>query len=163
MSFSGRIPAALLGAMLLVLPLGAMAQMTLTAAGQADGFTLTTFASGLPSFGTNSEGPFGIASTSNGHILVDSSPNSTIYVFNDVDGQTPSSALSHTTFASFATALTNNNGTIFGSGGLGALGGHDISGCNFGLGPHHQISGLLGQHPGHPRWHGDHPGWKVLW
>jgi hypothetical protein len=123
MSLRGRLPAALAGATLIALPLGAMADMALTAAGLADGFTLTTFASGLPSFGTNSEGPFGTVSTSDGHILVDSSPNSTIYVFNDVDGQTPGSALSHATFASFATALTNSNGTIFGSGGLGALGG----------------------------------------
>jgi len=123
MSFRRHGPATVAGALLLALPLGAMAQMTLTPAGQAAGFTLTTFASGLPNFGAGSEGPFGTASTSDGHILVDSSPNSTIYVFADTDGQTPASALSKTTFASFATALTNSNGTIFGSGGLGALGG----------------------------------------
>ena len=94
--------------------------MSLTSAGTADGFALTTFVSGLPSYGTDSEGPFGSASTSNGFILVDSSPNSTIYVFKDVDGQTPGSAVSSTTFASFTTALTNDNGTIYGGGGLAA-------------------------------------------
>ncbi|MBV8405758.1 MAG: PEP-CTERM sorting domain-containing protein [Gammaproteobacteria bacterium] len=107
--------------MLLALPIGVSAQMTLTSAGTADGFTLSTFASDLPSYGAGSEGPFGIASTSAGNILVDVSPNSTIYVFHDVDGQTPGSAISSTTFASFASALTNDNGTIYGGGGLGSV------------------------------------------
>ena len=109
---------------LLTLPAVALAQMTLTAAGTSDGFTLTTFASGLPTStsacGSGGCGPFGTASTSAGNILLDLSANATMYVFHDTDGQTPGSAVSSTPFVSFASALTNANGTIYASGGLGS-------------------------------------------
>jgi hypothetical protein len=112
-------------ALLLALPAVTLAQMTLTAAGQSDGFTLSTFVSGLASStsacGDGGCGPFGSASTSAGNILVDSSANGTMYVFHDTDGQTPGSAVSSTSFVSFASALTNANGTIYASGGLSTV------------------------------------------
>lgn len=118
-----RLLSRLAGLLLLGIAGTASAQMQLTAAGTADGFTLSTFVSGLPTASSSSNGccgPFGTASTSAGTILVDSYDNSKVYVFKDQDGQTPSMATSSTTLQSFATALTNANGTIYASGGLGA-------------------------------------------
>jgi hypothetical protein len=125
MIFRARVPATLAGLLLLAIPVTSLAQMTLTSDGIADGFTLTTFVSGLPTSSSSSTsngccGPFGTASTSSGNILVDSSANGKVYVFTDTDGQTPGSALSSSPFASFASALTNANGTVYASGGLAA-------------------------------------------
>src|SRR5690349_21024702 len=65
----------------------ARADLALTPAGIADGFVLTTFASGLPNIIT--EGPFGVTLASNGNVIAFDFASSTRYVFPDVDGQTP--------------------------------------------------------------------------
>ncbi len=68
--------------------------LNLTAAGVADGFTLSTFATLNPSnANTFNFGTFGIAVASNGDIVTSNSPNDTRYVFKDMDGQTVASAL----------------------------------------------------------------------
>jgi len=69
----------------------ARADLALTPAGIADGFVLTTFASGLPNIIT--EGPFGVTLASNGNVIAFDFASSTRYVFPDVDGQTPATAL----------------------------------------------------------------------
>jgi hypothetical protein len=79
------IVTALLGAV------SARADLALTPAGIADGFILTTFASGLPNVIT--EGPFGVTLASNGNVIAFDYASSTRYVFQDVDGQTPATAL----------------------------------------------------------------------
>jgi len=67
----------------------AHAALTLTAAGIADGFTLSTVVDGF--FGTY--GPLGEAILPNGNFVTGSMSTDRIYVFKDVDGQTLSSAL----------------------------------------------------------------------
>src|SRR2546429_7256347 len=69
----------------------ARADLALTPIGIADGFTLTTFASGLPNIIT--EGPFGVTMASNGNVIAFDYASSTRYVFADVDGQTSGTAL----------------------------------------------------------------------
>src|SRR5437773_8558678 len=69
----------------------ARADLALTPAGIADGFILTTFASGLPNVIT--EGPFGVTLASNGNVIAFDYASSTRYVFPDVDGQTPATAI----------------------------------------------------------------------
>ena len=66
--------------------------LDLTAAGTADGFTLSEFVSG---FANNDVGPLGMAVNSDGNVIVND--NSEVgglnYVFKDVDGQTVAAAL----------------------------------------------------------------------
>ena len=69
----------------------ARADLTLTAQGTADGFTLSTFATMDP--GNTGFGPFGLAVSSDGHVFVSDSLQNKIFVFNDVNGQTPGTAL----------------------------------------------------------------------
>src|SRR5450755_3162163 len=73
----------------------ARADLTLTAQGTADGFTLSTFATMDP--GNTGFGPFGLAVSSDGHVFVSDSLQNKIFVFNDVNGQTPGTALATTT------------------------------------------------------------------
>ncbi len=72
----------------------AHAALTLTAAGIADGFSLTTVVGGF--FGTY--GPLGEAILPNGNFVTGSASTDRIYVFKDIDGQTLSSALSATPY-----------------------------------------------------------------
>jgi len=87
--------------------------ITITPAGTALGFSVSTFVSGfgVAGFGI---GPLGVAVESNGNVLVDASNLSQNYVFSDVDGQTLAGAISHTPFAAFppAYATENNNGVL---------------------------------------------------
>ena len=81
--------------------------LALTVGGVTAGFTLSTFATTLPGNTGCCSGPFGIAVTSAGTILVSNGAGSA-YVFADVDGQTTSSALftvsSNSSTAAYATA-----------------------------------------------------------
>jgi PEP-CTERM motif len=105
--------------------------LTLTPAGKADGFTLSTFATINPAnANTFAFGTFGIAVTSSGDIVTSNFPNDTRYVFKDTNGQTVGSALfaitpSGSTTSAYATAggrayggangqfvQFNNDGTI---------------------------------------------------
>ena len=90
--------------------------LTVTTEGINLGFTASTFVSGLPQLVT--EGPFGLALTGNGNVLVSDFANSTRYVFSDVDNQTPSNALS--TVPSFSSAQGYASGVGAAYGGNGA-------------------------------------------
>ena len=103
-----RMTCALVGAALLAcgsVAGPASATLTLTPTGIADGFTLTTFATFPPS-GCCS-GPFGMAVTNNGNVIV-SLGSGPLYVFPNVDGQSPGTALftqsSNSGTAGYATA-----------------------------------------------------------
>ena len=88
-----RMTCALVGAALLAcgsVAGPASATLTLTPTGIADGFTLTTFAT-FPTSGCCS-GPFGMAVTNNGNVIV-SLGSGPLYVFPNVDGQSPGTAL----------------------------------------------------------------------
>jgi hypothetical protein len=92
----------------------AQASLVLTAAGIADGFSLSVFASGIPNvFYPPPE--IGIATTSSGNVLVTNqggSPPST-YSWTDVDGQTPGSALANSSIGTSNTSITNAQGKIY--------------------------------------------------
>lgn len=96
----------------------AQADLALTAAGVADGFSLSTFVSGLPNQGTNSFGPFGVAVNSAGNVIVNDYASQQNYVFTNTDGQTTSSALSHTTVSGGAFAMALSNGSVWGANGV---------------------------------------------
>jgi hypothetical protein len=96
-----------------------MAQLpTLTAAGTADGFTLTTFATTNPGNTGCCAGPFGVAVASSGNIIVGTGSGSR-YVFKDTNGQTVGSALFTQTNSSFTTAYATAGGQAYGSDGFG--------------------------------------------
>jgi hypothetical protein len=88
------LPSTLILAGLVVLagPRDAKAVLALTGAGTADGFTLSTFATTDP--GNTGFGPFGLAVSTDGHVFVSDDAQGKIFVFNDVNGQTPATALS---------------------------------------------------------------------
>ena len=90
----------------------ANATLALTPAGVADGFTLTTFATVLPGNTGCCAGPFGVAVNGQGNVVVGlgSGP---LYVFNDVDGQTPGSALFTQTTNSFVGAYAASGGVVY--------------------------------------------------
>ena len=93
------------------------ADLTLTAAGVADGFTLSEFASGIGP-GGGCCGPLGTSINSLGQIIVDDSQIATNFVFNDVDGQTPATKVSSTSFGGFPPAFAFTKGSVWGSGGF---------------------------------------------
>lgn len=118
--FCGLIPA--VGMLVLLSIPVAKANLILNATGIADGFSVTTFASGLPSTGgTFAQGPFGTTVVGNGsggyNVLVEDYANSTLYVFNDSDGQTPGTALLTRSFQSFANGYATLNGVAYGGNG----------------------------------------------
>ena len=91
--------------------------LQLTAAGVADKFVLTTFATTNP--GNTGYGTFGIAIGSDGNVITSNFPDDTRYVFKDMDGQTISSALhavtpSGSSSAAFATAGGQAYGAVNG-------------------------------------------------
>lgn len=95
----------------------AMAQVpTLTAAGIADGFTLTTFATPSPGNSGCCSGPFGVAVASTGNIIV-STGAGTRYVFKDTDGQTVGTALFSNPSFSATTAYATAGGQAYGAEG----------------------------------------------
>ena len=97
----------------------AHACLTLTAIGIADGFTLSTFAITDPAnVGTFNGGPFGVTVVG-GNVLVSDSAQSTLFVFNDVDGQTPASAVFTRIFNSSVAAFATSGGAAYGSDGIG--------------------------------------------
>jgi hypothetical protein len=87
----------------------AVAQMSLTPQGVADGFRLTTVVSGLPN-----GAPIGWA-TNNAGDLVGETNSVTGYVFKDLDGQSFSDALSAPQGPAFGTMdITNDGGVLYG-------------------------------------------------
>ncbi len=96
----------------------ARADLILNATGIADGFTVSNFATSLPSSG--SFGPFGLAAAG-GNVLVSDYGSGKLYVFKDTDGQTPATALATLSSSSGTSAYTSLNGVAYGSQG-GAFG-----------------------------------------
>ena len=94
----------------------ARADLALTPAGIANGFVLTKFATGLPSF--NTEGPFGITLASNGNVIAFDFASSTNYIFKDVDGQTPATALLSTPANGVAEGYATASGKPYGGDGF---------------------------------------------
>lgn len=92
----------------------ARAGLTLTAAGVSNGFTLTTFADfSSVSGGGCCSGPFGIAVSGNGNVLV--SVGSTRYVMNNVDGQAPGTEIGSTFSNSSTAAYARAGGLAYGA------------------------------------------------
>lgn len=98
------------------------ATLTLTPAGIADGFTLTTFATTNPGNTGCCSGPFGVAVASNGNIIVSTGSPNNRYVFADVDGQTTGSALHTVTPSSSSTVAY----ATAGGHAYGGVGGHFV-------------------------------------
>jgi len=98
----------------LLFAIPANAILHLTPDGITDGFTLTTFATVLPGNTGCCAGPFGVAVNGAGNVVVGlgSGP---LYVFSDVDGQTPASALFTRTTNSFVGAYASSGGVVYGA------------------------------------------------
>ena len=115
-------PSTLIMASLIALAAGssrdAKASMVLTAAGIADGFTLSTFATINPGNTGCCSGPFGLAVSSDAHVFVSDPGLNKIFVFNDVDGQTPATALNSIT-GSFSTVGATAVGNTFWGAAVG--------------------------------------------
>jgi hypothetical protein len=92
----------------------ASATLALTPDGIADGFVLSTFATTNPGNTGCCSGPFGLGVNSAGNVLVNTGAG-TLYVFSDVDGQTPGTALFTQSSNNFVGAFTSVNGTVYGS------------------------------------------------
>lgn len=91
----------------------ANAQLSVTAAGATDGFSISVFASGIPNNG--SYGPMGSTTTSSGNVLVTDfggTPQST-YSWADVDGQTPGTALANTSINTALFGITTAQGNVY--------------------------------------------------
>lgn len=95
--------------------------ISLTAQGIADGFTLSTFATTNPGNTGCCSGPFGVAMTTTGNVIV-STGSGTQYVFANTDGQTTGSAL----FTHPSSASTSAYATAGGSP-YGAQGGRYVA------------------------------------
>lgn len=99
--------------------------LMLTPEGMAAGFTLTTFATINPTYAnTYNYGPFGLAVTANGNVLVSNYPNDVRYVFANVDGQTVASALNTITSSGSSTVAYTTTVSSASTGGQ-AYGGVD--------------------------------------
>jgi hypothetical protein len=93
----------------------------LTPDGIADGFGLSTFATTNPGDAGCCNGPFGIGVNSAGNVLVGTGAGP-LYVFKDVDGQTPATALFTQIGNTSTHAFTSSGGTVY-----GAVGGDYVS------------------------------------
>jgi hypothetical protein len=116
----------------------AHAALTLTAAGIADGFSLSLFAD-TPGPSSGCCGPLGIATNNLGQVVLQYYPTGRNYVFNDVDGQhLPGTALSSAPFvsSSYGVAITNDGGTLY-------AGNNDQSGQVFQLNPDGSSAGAV--------------------
>ena len=88
--------------------------LSLTSAGTADGFTLSTFATTNPGNVGCCGGPFGIAVASTGNIIVGTGSGAQ-YVFADSNGQTVASALFTGTSSAYVTAYATVGGQAYGA------------------------------------------------
>lgn len=93
----------------------AQATLTLTGSATGLGFSLTTFATVAPGNSGCCKGPFGMAVTGNGNVIVSS--DATRYVFANTDGQTQGSALFTTPSDSFTAAYAHAGGLAYGWAG----------------------------------------------
>jgi hypothetical protein len=97
----------------------ASATLALTPEGIADGFVLSTFATTNPGNTGCCDGPFGLGVNSAGNVLVGTGAGP-LYVFPDVDGQTPATALFTQSGGTLTHAFASSGGTVYGG---------PVSGC----------------------------------
>jgi hypothetical protein len=92
----------------------AKADLALTPAGIADGFNLSVFATNFIPTGYCC-GPLGVATNSDGNVMVQSWGDNSIKVFNDVDGQNAAAPLSSVFFSAggYGSAFANSGGTVY--------------------------------------------------
>jgi hypothetical protein len=104
--------AALAASLTMAIPV--KADLVLTPAGVADGFNLSVFATDFIPTGYCC-GPLGVATNSDGHVMVQSWGDATIKVFNDVDGQNATAPLSSVFFSNgtYGSAFANSGGTVY--------------------------------------------------
>src|SRR5579862_6933662 len=114
----------------------ARADLVLTGAGSADGFVLTTFATVDPGNTTCCGGPFGVANTSNGNVIV-STGSGNRYVFSDTDGQNLGTALNTVPSNTFVGGYANAGGVVYGA----VYGGQYVAFNNDGT-VNHVLSGV---------------------
>jgi len=115
----------------------AQAQLALTPAGVADGFTLTTFVSGYSpaAYGPLAQGILPDGNVITGSALIGNVGMGTIYIFKDADNQTLSSALSAAPYT-FTTgnpqyAMATAGGQVYGAQAFGGIYEHfDNSGAH---------------------------------
>jgi len=115
----------------------AQAQLALTTAGVADGFTLTTFVSGYSpaAYGPLAQGILPDGNVITGSALIGNVGMGTIYIFKDADNQTLSSALSAAPYT-FTTgnpqyAMATAGGQVYGAQAFGGIYEHfDNSGAH---------------------------------
>ncbi len=88
------------------------ASLTLTSDAVGLGFSLSTFATLNP--GSTGYGPFGMAVTGDGRVLISNYANNQRYVFSDVDGQTPATALASLPSKSSTVAYATVGGLAYG-------------------------------------------------
>lgn len=112
---SGRNGCIALIALALTVGRPTQAALMLTPEGVAAGFTLTTFATINPTFTGFQFGPFGLAVTATGKVIVSNQANNRRYVFNDVDGQTIASALTSVSSDSGTSGYATAGGLAYGA------------------------------------------------
>lgn len=107
------VPAAFASALLLA-SVPAQAGLVLTAQGVTDGFNLSLFVDRVPASNCPC-GPLGIATNNLGQVVMQDYPNGRNYIFNDIDNQHFSDALSSQPFSSFSygVAITNLGGQLY--------------------------------------------------
>jgi hypothetical protein len=120
-----------------------VATLTVTPIGMADGFILTLFVDQVPASGYCC-GPLGIATNNLGQVVIQDYLLRRNYVFNDVNNQHFSAAISSAPFGSrsFGTAIANSGGTLY-------AGSQDASSQLFKLNPDGSSAGVVpGTSPG---------------
>lgn len=118
--FSRNAIAAVAAAGALVMAPAAYANpLTLTPAGIAAGFTLSTFmtVTGLAGYDGCCNGPFGLATTGTGKVIVNTGYNATRYSLTDVDGQTEGTALNSVSSGSYVAGYAYAGGKVYASSG----------------------------------------------
>jgi hypothetical protein len=124
----------------------AMADLVLTPAGVADGFTLTEFVGGY-NFGAT-YGPLAQGILPNGNVVTGSVGDGKIYVFTDADGQTLGSAVSATPYTcqtgNCNWAMATSGGQVYGAQAFGGIYEHFANNGSFTPIPNLQAAGLLG-------------------
>jgi hypothetical protein len=103
-------------AIALCAPSAKASTLMLTAAGMADGFSLTSFVTGLPA--GSGLGPLGVSLTGNGKVITYDYSTNKNYIFNNVNGQTAANAVSSTTAQGGIPAYALANGAIWGGNGI---------------------------------------------
>jgi hypothetical protein len=140
-------PLALTIVLALAIVTPARADLVLTPAGVADGFTLTEFVGGYNFGGGINYGPLAQGILPNGNVVTGSLGDGKIYVFNDTDGQTLGNAVSATTYAPPFSggqwAMTTAGGQAYGARQAGGVYEQFANNGSFAPIPNLQADGLF--------------------